>query len=96
MKRRLAFTFEAHYRSVYCVAFSPDGALVASGDGEDDEKPGRLLVWEAATGRIVQDIGRFPWSIASVAWSPDGERVASEVRLWPFRHAELLGCTALP
>lgn len=75
--RREERKFDGHGRSVYCVAFSPDGRLVASGDGEDDEKPGTLLVWEAATGKIVQRIGPFAWSVAGVAWSPDGTCVAS-------------------
>jgi WD40 repeat protein len=66
------------------VAFSPDGKILASGDGS-----GVLELWNAATG---QPIRRLPAGstgpVLSVAFSPDGKILASggsengEVQLW--------------
>lgn len=75
--REPALTFAGHSRSVYCVAFSPDGTCVASGDGEDDEKPGRIAIWDSRTAEVRAWLGPYPWSVAGVAWSPDGARLAS-------------------
>jgi WD40 repeat protein len=74
--------------SVYCVAFSPDGQLVASGD-----RTGTVLVRETATGRVAQminarkfysDFNKLPDGISregeyelggvrTLAWSADGK-----------------------
>jgi WD40 repeat protein len=75
--RKVERTFTGHSRTLYCVAFSPDGTLIASGDGEDDEKPGRLLIWVADTANLVSTLGPFGWSVSALAWSPDGARIAS-------------------
>ena len=50
------------------VAFSPDGALVASGD----EK--QLILWNVATGKKIRE-WPFPGRIRAVAFAPDGRHV---------------------
>ncbi len=56
---------------VDCLAFSPDGSLIAAG-GED----GRVLAWETATGRR-RCSDYLVLSPLELAFSPDGRRLAA-------------------
>ena len=54
------------------VAFSPDGGLVASGGNG-----GPLLMWDVATGELLNRFtGHRGW-IQTIAFSPDGDTLAS-------------------
>jgi tricorn protease-like protein len=75
-------TSEGHDTAVVALAFSPDGALVASGSVDET-----IRLWEAATGKEVLRIEAHAGVVGSVAFSPDGKTLASggedfTVRLW--------------
>jgi PKD repeat protein len=75
-------TLEGHTSSVFSVAFSPDGKLLASGSWDDTVK-----LWEVSTGQEVRTLEGHTNSVWSVAFSPDGKLLASgslddTVKLW--------------
>ena len=56
---------------VQSVAFSPDGAQIASGDYD-----GTVRLWDAAAGEGTAARVHERW-VLSVAFSPDGAQIAS-------------------
>jgi hypothetical protein len=73
---------DAHAGRVSCVAFSPDGALLASGGADQTVRLG-----DRATGRRVRPLAGHKGAVRGVAFSPDGTLLASggadrTVRLW--------------
>jgi WD40 repeat protein len=75
---------------VSAVAFSPDGALIASGS-EDH----MVRVWHVATGRLTRRLEGHSSAVTAVAFSPDGATLASAsndrtVRLWNVNTGRLM------
>jgi WD40 repeat protein len=54
------------------VAFSPDGRMIATGQGD-----GTVRLWETATGKQRRCFTGHRNSVSCVAFSPDGKRLAS-------------------
>lgn len=81
-QKKAEFRFDID--SVWCVAMSPDGKLVAAGDDV------RLVLWDLATetSTVLVTAPQGPnRSIQSVAFAPDGATLASggsdgKIRLW--------------
>jgi WD domain, G-beta repeat len=75
-------TLEGHTDAVWSVAFSRDGALLASGSWDST-----VRVWDAATGAALKTLEGHTDSVGSVAFSRDGALLASAsldntVRVW--------------
>ena len=68
--------FELRHCEVKCVAFSPDGKMLATGDGSW-ESPGEVVIWDPAKlkpkGRLK---GHSGW-VESLSFSPDGKLLAT-------------------
>lgn len=75
-------TLKSHSHEVRSVAFSPDGARIASGCGDN-----HIHIHDATTGSFIMALTGHSDGVQSVAFSPDGGRIASgshdhTVRLW--------------
>lgn len=79
-------TLRGHNTHVTSVAFSPDGKTIASGDAYV-ARPGKVILWDAQTGKLKQMLKGHDGNVTSVAFSPDGKTLASgsadeTVKLW--------------
>src|SRR5262249_18184031 len=78
---------EGHRFYVDAVAFSPDGAILASADARS------IRLWETSTGKELRAI-ESEHGVSTVAFSPDGKKLASgeydsDVAGWVVRLREV-------
>ena len=77
-----------HTGRVFCLAFSPDGAILASG-----AQDGTVRLWDVVSGENIATLDEHTAWISSVAFSPDGATVASAsrdltIKLWDVGSGE--------
>ena len=80
---------EGNSGGLECIAWSPDGRTVATGNA----KTNLVSLWDSRTGSRVQTIEGCK-DVNSVAWSPDGEVFATgevfNVKIWEIATGRLL------
>ena len=84
-------TLEGHTGNVSSVAYSPDGARIASSGGGYTDST--IRIWNAETGELARQIAGHTSYVMSVAYSPDGSRIASgsldsTIRIWNAKTGE--------
>jgi WD40 repeat protein len=83
-------TLVGHSNYVNCVAYSPDGTMLASGSSDHT-----VRLWNAITGELIANCAGHSAEVMSVAFSPDGKLFASGgadglVRLWDARTHQIV------
>ena len=78
-------TLRGHTRAVTAVAFSPDGRTLASGSGATNYPlkgagPHKIRIWDVATGKEILHFQGHNSNVTSLAFSPDGSRLACGLR----------------
>lgn len=86
---KLRQTLSDHTADVYCVVFSPQGDLLASGSGDKT-----IRLWDARTRKTIRILEGHGDVVRSVAFSPDQKTLVSgskdqTVRLWDVATGQL-------
>ena len=81
-----AFALPPDTYSFISVAFSPDGKMLAIGNGKERES-GEVLIWDLTRSGAPKTLRGHTWPVLSVAFSADGRLLVSggqdmTVRLW--------------
>lgn len=94
IKYRLQDSSDSYF-SLYSLAFSPDGALLAAGLYD-----GRILIWRIGETQPILTLTSHTDSVTGVTFSPDGQLLASvsyddTLRLWRVNDGVLLHTLSL-
>ncbi|MBI5671369.1 MAG: WD40 repeat domain-containing protein [Chloroflexi bacterium] len=91
---------------VETVDWSPDGTKIALGGGEPGcskqiEEQFAVTILDVATRQVIKRLSGHHCRLTSVAWSPDGSRIASSsldgtAKVWDVTSGEIISTTSTP
>jgi WD40 repeat protein len=92
---RIGTTRFRHYASIYSLAYSADGKLIAGGDSFEGAAESSIVVWDAATGRQLHRLEGHGHVVRALAFSPDSNRLAAacgdgSLRIWDVNAEKLI------
>src|SRR5205807_10185232 len=71
-REQVTLLWERLTSNINCVAFAPDGSLLANG-GDD----ALIQIWNVTSKTLVQTLAGQGSAVHAMAWSPDGKLLAS-------------------
>lgn len=88
------------YGTITALRWSPDGTILAAGHIDEgmstrEDNRGIVKLWDATTGQLLRTFDEYThrYRVESLAWSPDGTRIASggteTVHIWNSTSGEL-------
>ena len=85
-----------HKDEAWAAAYSPDGKILATGSDDTDE-PQTIKLWDPATGKLIRGWNGESGTVASLAFAPDSQTLASghltfqdNVKLWDVATGSVL------
>ncbi len=83
-------SLDSHHGFVYCVRFSPDGKILASGGADR-----RIRLWNTDTGKIIYTLDGHQESVMALEFMPNGKILISAgadrtLRFWDLDSKQLL------
>jgi WD40 repeat protein len=69
----LAQTLQGHQLDISALAFSPDGQMLASGEGGFSGSSTAVRLWRISDGTLLHTLGDHPNRIADLLFSADGQ-----------------------
>ena len=94
--RERIYTVEGHYDSIYSLALSEDGSLLATGSYDQT-----IHLWQAADGTLLRSLKGHQGAIFGLAFRPDNQVLASAsadrtIKLWDVRKGTRLDTLSQP
>jgi RNA polymerase sigma factor (sigma-70 family) len=92
-------SWEAVSGAVFSVAFSPDGKLLATAGGaelvKEGDQPNQVTLWDTHTRAAVRSLSGHHSTVTAVAFSPDGQRLATAsfdqtFRVWDLASGQMV------
>jgi WD40 repeat protein len=74
--RKTVLVIETGLSSVYAVIYSPDITMIATGGGMRDPEE-YLKIWDAKTGKLVENLEGHTEIVNCLAWTADGKTLIS-------------------
>jgi WD40 repeat protein len=87
---QLLGSLSGHTSSIYCIALSNDGKLLATAGWDNTVK-----IWDIISGELLSTFFGHTGGILSIAFSPDGERLITGdinniIKVWAVKSGSLL------
>ncbi|HZV07189.1 MAG TPA: WD40 repeat domain-containing protein [Gemmataceae bacterium] len=92
---RIGTTRFRHYASIYSLAYSVDGKLIAGGDSFEGAAESSIVVWDATTGRQLHRLEGHGHVVRALAFASDNTRLAAacgdgSLRIWDVNAEKLI------